>query len=102
MRQPLTERQQQFYDYIVETIRSTGVPPVIREMMEEFGLNSTNGVRTTLKALEKKGHIRRRFGLARSIQLVEPEELETRSADDDDATMDEPNHVDNRLNRKAS
>lgn len=39
--------------------------------MEAFDINSTNGVRTTLAALEKKGHIRRHARLSRGIELVD-------------------------------
>ena len=57
MPKPLTERQQAIYDFIADAIRSGG-PPTIREIMDVFGINSTNGVRTTLETLEKKGYIR--------------------------------------------
>jgi repressor LexA len=39
--------------------------------MDEFDISSTNGVRTTLAALEKKGHIRRHPRLSRGIELVD-------------------------------
>ncbi len=71
MRQELTERQREIYDYIAVTIRERGYPPTIREIMEAFRIASTNGVRTTLAALEKKGHIRRRPMLSRGIELTE-------------------------------
>lgn len=71
MRKKLTERQQMIYDFIAETIRSRGAPPTIREIMDVFEINSTNGVRTTLAALEKKGHIRRHARLSRGIELVD-------------------------------
>ena len=81
MPNPLTERQQAIYDFIAETIRSRGAPPTIREIMQVFDINSTNGVRTTLAALEKKGHIRRHARLSRGIELVDYVEPETLSAD---------------------
>lgn len=71
MPKPLTERQQAIYDYIARTIRARGAPPTIREIMEIFEINSTNGVRTTLAALERKGHIRRHARLSRGIELVD-------------------------------
>ena len=71
MRKPLTERQQSIFDYIATTIRSRNTPPTIRDIMEKFHINSTNGVRTTLAALEKKGHIRRHARLSRGIELVD-------------------------------
>ena len=81
MRKPLTERQQAIYDFIAQTIRTRGAPPTIREIMDVFDINSTNGVRTTLAALEKKGHIRRHARLSRGIELVDYVEHEPLSAD---------------------
>ena len=81
MPKPLTERQQAIYDFIAKTIRSRGAPPTIREIMDVFDINSTNGVRTTLAALEKKGHIRRHARLSRGIELVDYVEPETISGD---------------------
>ncbi len=70
MPKPLTERQQAIYDFIAHAIRAGG-PPTIREIMDVFGINSTNGVRTTLETLEKKGYIRRRARRSRGIELVD-------------------------------
>ena len=81
MPKPLTERQQAIYDFIANAIRSRGAPPTIREIMDVFKINSTNGVRTTLAALEKKGHIRRHARLSRGIELVDYVEPEPLSAD---------------------
>jgi repressor LexA len=71
MPRELTDRQQDIYNFIATTIREKGYPPTIREIMDEFGIASTNGVRTTLAALEKKGHIRRRPMLSRGIELTQ-------------------------------
>ena len=76
MRKQLTERQQAIYDFIATVIRGRGAPPTIRDIMEEFDISSTNGVRTTLAALEKKGHIRRHPRLSRGIELVDVAERE--------------------------
>jgi len=70
MPKPLTERQRAIYEFIVNAIRAGG-PPTIREIMDVFGINSTNGVRTTLETLEKKGYIRRRARRSRGIELVD-------------------------------
>ena len=70
MPKELTRRQQAIFDFIAGIIRRRGAPPTIREIMDEFDINSTNGVRTTLAALEKKGHIRRHPRLSRGIELV--------------------------------
>jgi repressor LexA len=71
MRKALTARQQDILDFVAATIARRGAPPTLREIMEEFSINSTNGVRTTLAALERKGYIRRRARLSRGIELVD-------------------------------
>ena len=71
MRKSLTSRQQSIFDFIAGIIRTRAAPPTIREIMVEFGISSTNGVRTTLAALEKKGYIRRHPRLSRGIELVD-------------------------------
>ena len=81
MPKALTERQQAIFDFIAEAICSRGAPPTIREIMDVFNINSTNGVRTTLAALEKKGHIRRHARLSRGIELVNYAEPEPLSSD---------------------
>lgn len=71
MRKKLTARQQEIYGFIAQAIRERGYPPTIREVMEAFDIASTNGVRTTLAALEKKGYIRRHAMLSRGIELTD-------------------------------
>jgi repressor LexA len=56
---PLTDRQKQIYDFLVRTIREKGYAPSIQEIGSKFRIASTNGVFRHLKALEKKGYIRR-------------------------------------------
>ncbi len=70
MPRELTQRQQEIYNFIARAIRKKGYPPTIREIMDQFEIASTNGVRTTLAALEKKGHIKRRPMLSRGIELT--------------------------------
>ncbi len=55
----LTERQREILDFITSSIAERGYPPTLREIGEHFGIRSTNGVNDHLKALEKKGHLRR-------------------------------------------
>ena len=52
--QGLTRRQQQILDFITRRINEQGYPPTIREIGEEMGIRSTNGVNDHLKALERK------------------------------------------------
>ena len=55
----LTSRQKEIYDYLLKTIREKGYAPSIPEIGKQFKIASTNGVSDHLKALEKKGYIRR-------------------------------------------
>ncbi len=66
----LTERQQRIYDFIRGKIRNRGYGPTVREIGENFGIKSPNGVMCHLKALEKKGLITREPNMSRAIQLA--------------------------------
>ena len=55
----LTKRQKAIYDFLLGTIREKGFAPSIPEIGAKFKIASTNGVSDHLKALEKKGYIRR-------------------------------------------
>src|SRR5438094_8747726 len=55
----LTSRQKDIYDFLLKTIREKGYAPSIPEIGRQFKIASTNGVSDHLKALEKKGYIRR-------------------------------------------
>ena len=55
----LTVRQKAIYDFLVKTIREKGFAPSIHEIGRQFKIASTNGVSDHLKALERKGYIRR-------------------------------------------
>ena len=66
----LTARQRQIYDFLLRTIREKGYAPSILEIGARFKIASTNGVSDHLKALEKKGYIRR-VG-KRAIELLTP------------------------------
>jgi repressor LexA len=67
----LTERQKEIYDFIEEKIDGRGYGPTVREIGSAFKIRSPNGVMCHLKALEKKGLIRKERGAARAIQLVD-------------------------------
>lgn len=67
----LTERQREIYDFIKDKIESRGYGPTVREIGLGFQIQSPNGVMCHLKALEKKGHIKREHHSARAIQLVD-------------------------------
>ena len=71
----LTRRQREVYEFIRDTIRRRGYGPTVREIGQHFAIRSPNGVVGHLKALEKKGVIKREPRMSRSIQLLqEPDE----------------------------
>jgi repressor LexA len=55
----LTSRQKEIYDFLLKSIREKGFAPSIHEIGRQFKIASTNGVSDHLKALEKKGYVRR-------------------------------------------
>lgn len=66
----LTSRQSEIFDFLKEKILGRGYGPTVREIGNEFGIRSPNGVMCHLKALEKKGLIIREPNMARAIQLA--------------------------------
>jgi repressor LexA len=66
----LTERQREILEFITSSITDRGYPPTLREIGEHFGIRSTNGVNDHLKALEKKGHLRREDLKSRAMRPV--------------------------------
>src|SRR5260370_39871406 len=67
----LTDRKKEIYDFIRDKIETRGYGPTVREIGNEFGIKSPNGVMCHLKALVTKGLILRGKGLARAIQLAD-------------------------------
>jgi repressor LexA len=67
----LTDRQREIYDFIRSKIESRGYGPTVREIGLGFDIKSPNGVMCHLKALEKKGLIKREGFSARAIQLLD-------------------------------
>src|ERR1700677_2540354 len=67
----LTERQREIYEFIRDKIEGRGYGPTVREIGEGFDIKSPNGVMCHLKALEKKGLIKREEHSARAIQLID-------------------------------
>ncbi len=66
----LTPKQKRIYDFLSSTIRGKGYAPSIPEIGQRFKITSTRGVFDHLKALEKKGYIKR-IG-KRAIEIVSP------------------------------
>ena len=68
--QGLTDRQRQILEFISKRIEEQGYPPTIREIGEEMGIRSTNGVNDHLKALERKGYLKREGLKSRALRPV--------------------------------
>ena len=84
--QGLTKRQEQTLDFIRSSIESRGYPPTLREIGEHMGIRSTNGVNDHLRALERKGYLRREDMKSRALKLVEdavPQPIRSAGSDDD-------------------
>ena len=73
MADALTQRQRDILDFISASIVERGFPPTLREIGEHFNIRSTNGVNDHLKALEKKGHLRREDLKSRAMRPVLPD-----------------------------
>jgi repressor LexA len=66
----LTSRQQQVLDFIQEHILNNGYPPTLREISGQFHLSGPRAAVKHLDAMERKGHIRRRPGSSRGIEVL--------------------------------
>jgi len=65
----LTERQQEILAAIRGYVARRGYPPSIRELSGAFGM-AASSMLDHVRALERKGWIRRRSGRSRSIELL--------------------------------
>jgi repressor LexA len=68
---PLTERQQQVYDFLVVYLADNGYPPTLQEIAQHLHVSGNLGVLRHLKALEREGLITRSPGSSRSITLTD-------------------------------
>jgi repressor LexA len=66
----LTLRQKQIHEFLAKIVREKGYAPSIHEIGRRFKIASTNGVSDHLKALEKKGYIRRIGN--RAMEILSP------------------------------
>ncbi len=80
--QGLTKRQEQTLSFIRSSIHERGYPPTLREIGEHMGIKSTNGVNDHLRALERKGYLRREDMKSRALKLVH-DDTPAQTSDDD-------------------
>ncbi|HSC87409.1 MAG TPA: transcriptional repressor LexA [Polyangiaceae bacterium] len=83
--QGLTKRQEQTLDFIRTSIKDRGYPPTLREIGEHMGIRSTNGVNDHLRALERKGYLRREDMKSRALRVVDDPLLEGVEVPTDDS-----------------
>ncbi len=69
MKGSLTERQGKILQFLKRYVSRRGYPPTLREIAQNFRIKWTQGIEKHLKALEKKGYIKRSSG-ARSIEIM--------------------------------
>lgn len=72
----LTARQQELLDYLKDEHARAGIMPSTREIQEHFGFASQTAAVSHLRALERKGVLKRLPNKARALVLVEEDGLE--------------------------
>ena len=73
MKHALTTRQAQVFDVIRKYIKHNGRSPSYQDICAGSGLSSKSEAYDIVKRLERRGHITRLIGKARSIALVPDE-----------------------------
>jgi repressor LexA len=86
MKNKITERQQEIFNFIQAFLSETGYPPTLREIAKKFEMSSTFGVRRHLEALAKKGYLTIESNASRGITLLktESEKMGLKDSDPDD------------------
>jgi repressor LexA len=65
----LTPRQREIFDFVRAFIKERGFPPSVREIGEHFHIYP-RAVFDHLKALEKKGYLRRQGSMSRGLEVL--------------------------------
>jgi repressor LexA len=69
---PLTAAQDRLLRFIETTLQRRGYPPSLEEMAQAMGAAFRSGVQVHLRALARKGYIRRGAGQSRALAVVHP------------------------------
>ena len=69
MKSSLTKRQRNILQFLKRYVSRRGYPPTLREIAQNFRIKWTQGIEKHLRALQKKGYIKRSSG-ARSIEIM--------------------------------
>src|SRR4030067_2425926 len=67
----LTKRQAEILSFIKTHIQYSGFPPTISEIQGQFSFKSPNAVQEHIKALVRKGQIRRNPNQWRGLELMD-------------------------------
>jgi repressor LexA len=71
----LTPRQRKVLEVIRDWVERFGYPPSVREIGDAVGLTSTSSVHHQLRALERKGYLRRDPNRTRAVDVRGPEDV---------------------------
>jgi repressor LexA len=71
---PLTPRQRKVLEVIRDWVDRFGYPPSVREIGDAVGLTSTSSVHHQLRALERKGYLRRDPNRTRAVDVRPPDD----------------------------
>ncbi|MGH3941711.1 MAG: transcriptional repressor LexA [Pseudonocardiaceae bacterium] len=86
----LTPRQRRVLEVIRDWVVRLGYPPSVREIGEAVGLTSTSSVAHQLRALERKGYLRRDPNRPRAVGIRPAPEPDATAAVLPEPTVDEP------------
>jgi repressor LexA len=89
----LPPRQRAVLEVIRAWVERVGYPPSVREIGEAVGLTSTSSVAYQLKALERKGYLRRDHNRPRAIGVLPPDADAAQLAAADDSQVPTPAYV---------
>ena len=70
MREELSGKQQQIFEFLRIFLEDKDYPPSIRDIQEGCGISSTSVVDYNLRKLEEKGYIRRDREVSRGIEIL--------------------------------
>jgi repressor LexA len=70
MKNELTERQKEVFEFLKDFLREKGFPPTLREIAFHFDLKGPRAPQKTLNILERKGYIRKIPGGSRAIEIL--------------------------------
>lgn len=71
MNEPITKRQKEILDYLINFIDNNGYAPSYREIAKDFDLSSVATVAEHINSLHSKGYLDVEPGCARSLQICE-------------------------------